>query len=122
MSTALYGQRLCRAAFAAGVVIIVVLSLLSQDSLPSVQVSDKVNHVLAYGCVTLAGGLGFRSMRQWLWLALGMTLLGIAMEALQGLLPSRHLSLLDIYANSLGIILGLALAAPLRRILERRGL
>ena len=78
------GQKLYRAAFALGVLAIVVLSLMAQDSLPSVKVSDKLNHVLAYGCVMLVGGLGFRSTRQRVWLVLGMSLLGTAMELLQG--------------------------------------
>ncbi|HMB77938.1 MAG TPA: hypothetical protein VKN76_16195 [Kiloniellaceae bacterium] len=109
------GQKACRLAFAVGVAAIVALSLLPQPSMPDVQLSDKANHTLAYGCVMLAGGLGFWLGRQRLLLAGGLFLLGGAMELLQGLTPTRQMSLLDMVANTIGIAVGLLLAVLLTR-------
>jgi len=103
------------------VVTIMVLSLLPQADMPNVHMSDKINHTLAYGCVMLAGGLGFWLRRERVRLVGGLFLLGAAMELLQGLLPSRHMSLLDLAANVLGIAAGLLLSALLtHRLLSRR--
>ena len=112
-------QKLSRIAFAVGLLAIVMLSLLPQDSLPSVRISDKIYHILAYGCVALAGGFGFRGIRQRLIIALGMLLLGAGLELLQGLMPSRFMSLADIYANVAGILAGLLLVGLIERCLGK---
>ena len=112
-------QKLSRIAFAAGLLTIVMLSLMPQDSLPNVRISDKINHFLADGCVALAGGLGFGGIRQRLRIALGMLLLGAGLELLQGLMPSRFMSFADIYANVAGILAGLLLVALIDRCLGK---
>jgi VanZ family protein len=112
-------QKLSRIAFAVGLLAIVMLSLVPQDTLPSVRISDKINHFLAYGCVALAGGFGFGGIGQRLRIALGMLLLGAGLELLQGLMPSRYMSLADIYANVAGILAGLLLVALIDRCLGK---
>lgn len=113
MITAALGRNICRGAFGVGVVTIVVLSLLSQPSMPDIDMSDKTGHFLAYGGVMTVGGLGFWSDRQRIILVIGLFLLGITMELLQGLTADRHMSLLDIGANSGGILTGLILAVSI---------
>ena len=68
--------------------------------------SDKIGHFLAYGGLLLwFGQLG----RQYQWpAAIGLFVLGVALEGLQGLMASRHASLGDVLANSAGILLALA--------------
>jgi len=113
------GRNLCRVAFGVGVIAIVVLSLLPQADMPDVHMSDKVNHALAYGSVMLAGGLGFWLPRQRLLVVGGLFLLGGAMELLQGLTPTRHMSLLDLGANVVGIAAGWLLAVLLTNVILR---
>ena len=121
MTALFWGQRLCRIAFGIGVIAIAVLSLLPASDMPDVHMSDKIGHTLAYGCVMLAGGLGFWLQRQRLQVAGGLFLLGIAMELLQSLMPTRQMSLLDIAANTVGIAAGLLLCLAATRHLQRRG-
>jgi glycopeptide antibiotics resistance protein len=48
-----------------------------------------------------------------------MLLLGAGLELLQGLMPSRYMSLADIYANVAGILAGLLLVALIDRCLGK---
>lgn len=120
MTNVTWQQTACRLAFGIGVVAIVALSLLPQPDMPNVHMSDKVNHTLAYGCVMLAGGLGFWLTKQRAYLAGGLFLLGGLMEVLQGLTPTRHMSWLDLTANSIGIVIGWLLAVALTYSFLRR--
>jgi len=103
-------------AFAAGIVVVSVLSLTPGDVLPAIDVWDKLQHVLAYLTLAATGGVAFPGRRLIPRLALGLLILGCALEALQVLVPGRVASVDDAVANAIGVALGLAIA----RIVGRR--
>jgi VanZ family protein len=79
-------------------------------------VSDKVIHLLAFG--TLAFWFGSIVVRRdLLWLALALVAFGGLIEVAQGVMRlGRHAEVLDLAADSIGVLLGLALAlTPLGR-------
>ena len=49
--------------FAVGIIAVVTLSLLPGNDVPSVGVSDKIQHLVAYALLGLAGGLAFPTCR-----------------------------------------------------------
>lgn len=93
------------------IVVVIVGSLLPQLAPPSGNIFDKVIHVAAYACLTL---LGLAALTGWRTrgLAVGLLLvLGIAIEWMQGSLGGREASALDVAANAVGILVGLAIFA-----------
>ena len=99
-------RKLSQMAFVIGLVAVILLSLLPQDVLPDPGTWDKLNHVMAYGVLALAGGLGFRGLRSLLLVGIGLLILGIALEIAQAALPHRSASAYDVLANLIGISLG----------------
>jgi VanZ family protein len=97
-------------AFAAGIVVVSVLSLTPGDALPAINVWDKLQHVLAYLTLAVTGGVAFPGRRRLPRLAIGLLILGCALEALQGFVPGRDVSFDDAVANAIGVGLGLAIA------------
>ncbi|USA43225.1 hypothetical protein NCG89_00180 [Spongiibacter taiwanensis] len=70
----------------------------------SISIWDKLQHLGAYGALMLlAGGNTPRSL---LYRGLALIVFSGVMELLQGLAPGRSPSLLDLVANSLGVICG----------------
>jgi VanZ family protein len=61
---------------------------------------------LAYGALAVAGGIGYRGLRALILVALGLLLLGAALELAQSALPGRIASFYDVLANAIGIVLG----------------
>lgn len=92
---------------------IIVGSLISFKSLPTksvVTINDKLLHGFAYMVITFfwlfAKPIYFLPRKGWAILV-GVFLLGIALEILQGVLTSyRHAEILDAVANTTGILLG----------------
>ncbi len=88
----------------------IILSLIPGQKLPPTGVSDKLEHAAAYMLLTLwFTGLYPRSSY---WrIGLSMFLLGIVIEIAQGLMPfGRQADLRDVFANSIGILLGFVIA------------
>jgi VanZ family protein len=72
--------------------------------------SDLVAHFLLFGILAF-GALGFsRRAGQLGWLALTTSILGIALEFAQNLVPYREFDLLDAVANGVGALAGLGVA------------
>ena len=92
------------------VALVVVGSLTSLSNAGGVMLHDKVLHMGAYAALMSWFAQLFRHERTRLLLALGFIVLGIAMEVLQGLVPSRRSDLLDIVANTSGVVLAWALS------------
>lgn len=74
---------------------------------------DKSNHVLAFGTLAVLGLRGWRE-RTWLVLA-GLLVYGVLIEYLQGLTPYRDADAIDVVADAVGMLLGLACHVGLRR-------
>jgi VanZ family protein len=87
-----------------------VLSLMPAQSLPPVGVSDKFEHSLGYAMLTLwFAGMYPRS--RYLHIAIGMFMLGVAIEYLQGAMNwGRYRDYHDVLANCIGIASGLLIA------------
>ncbi len=99
-------RKLSQMAFVIGLLAVILLSLLPQDVLPDPGTWDKLNHVMAYAALALAGGLGFRGLRSLLLIGIGLLILGAALEIAQAALPHRSASAYDVLANLIGISLG----------------
>ncbi len=94
------------------------LSLAPSDDVPSVGFSDKIQHGLAFCILTVGYGLLFPRRRA--GVIVGVAVLGIAIEVLQGVMPfGRDAEFADLFADAIGIAFGLMLlrllAAPTTR-------
>ena len=88
-----------------------IANLMPQHDLPRLGgISDKLEHIVGYGVLALwFAGIYPRTR----YPAIGVALLamGILIEGLQGAMHlGRQADLRDVYANSIGILCGLALA------------
>lgn len=107
------------------IAIVIILSLMPNPPDPlAFEQSDKLSHFLAYGWLMLwFCQLYSGAARRW-DLALLFIALGVGLEFLQSLTPDRAYEILDMAANSGGVLLGWLLAAtPLARglhVLESR--
>ncbi len=90
---------------------IVYLSLKSPNGGVNVQLNDKVGHFIGYGVLSLNTFLifGFKPIRKGIVLIIGLLGMGAILEGLQGFVPGREVSGLDIVANSIGVAIGTAL-------------
>ena len=90
---------------------IIYLSLKSPNGGVNVQLNDKVGHFMGYGVLSLNAFLvfGFKPIRKGILLVFGLLGMGAILEGLQGFVPGREVSGLDIVANSIGIAIGTAL-------------
>ncbi len=82
-----------------------------------VQGGDKVNHLLAFGSMAVAGRFGWSSGRAALvGVALGLLGYGGFIELVQSQIPGRDAAWDDLLADAIGIAGGVLLAALLRRL------
>lgn len=89
--------------------VVVVSSLVPNEDLPHVRVSDKVEHIVAYSGLALWFG-GLMSPRRYLYLALVLLALGGGIEIAQGLMGlGREADWRDFYADAFGVALGISL-------------
>ncbi|HWT14949.1 MAG TPA: VanZ family protein [Patescibacteria group bacterium] len=99
---------LWRGLFALAITVVIVLSLVSNDSLRQVDFigNDKVGHLLAY-FVLMAFAVQLRDAgSDWSRAAFGLLLMSIALEFLQQASGLRRGDIRDVYANATGIVLG----------------
>lgn len=94
---------------------IAVLSLLPPKSGLEIQSNDKVNHFIAYACLTFSG-LAANILKGKFGLVLFFILFGILMEWLQGFVPGRDQSFFDTVANILGVGIGFFIHRSMRRL------
>ena len=99
-------RKLVKTAFFIGLVPVIALSLLPQETLPETGLWDKLIHTLAYAVLALSGGIGFKGWRSLLVLGLGLVVLGAGLELAQSVIPDRVGSLTDALANFVGVAIG----------------
>lgn len=88
---------------------VVVGSLMPGHTLPKMIASDKLLHASVYFVLMIwFAGLYRRSRHA--WIALGLMMLGLALDVLQGMTTSRTFDPLDIGANVGGILVALVLS------------
>ncbi len=87
------------------------LSLKSPDGGVQVKLNDKVGHFIGYSILSLNTFLvfGFKPTKKGILLILGLLGLGGLLEIFQGFVPGREVSMMDIVANSTGVLIGTAL-------------
>jgi len=76
----------------------------------SVMLQDKLLHTFAYACLMGWFAQIYRHDLTRLVLVVGLILMGIAMEFIQGMVPYRQYEVLDMVANTSGVLLAWALA------------
>lgn len=104
---------------------VVYLSIMPNPPVgPPIPFFDKVGHLLAYA--TLMGWFTqlYSGKTAWWRLGLAFVLLGVVIEVLQGLGPSRLFEVADMLANSAGVVFGWWLSrgwfAGVLAVVERR--
>lgn len=101
--------------FVSYAVVVAILSLQPGDG-SSIGPYDKVAHVLTYGIFALlAHRLNF-SGRQFMYVCIGIVAYSGLLEVAQSFVPGREMSVLDLLANALGVLVGVLLGD---RFLER---
>ncbi len=108
-------------AWAVGTVAILVLSILPLDQLPLASpLSDKIEHLVAYGLVALMGFLAASTVQRRVLLGLFMVVMGITLEFIQAEVPGRFFEVLDMVANGLGVLIAGVVAGVYYRIKSSR--
>lgn len=97
---------------------VALMSLLPQQDIPRVDVSDKVEHFAAYAILAILGAFGFLGRRSWLCLLLFLPTFGAVMELLQAFSPGRSPDIADAAANMVGVMVGLMVAAVAQRFVR----
>jgi len=102
-------KRAARVLFLIAMIAIAIGALGTETSLGfSLKGIDKLVHLGAFFLLALLGALGWPRYRA-LFL-IGLPVLGVAIEALQTLVPSREFSLLDAVMNGIGVGVGVTLS------------
>jgi len=101
-------RTLARICFAVGIIIVVMGSLNPQPAILPLRLSDKLVHILAYAILGIVGSIGYPNRSMTAVLIGGLTVLGGAIEIAQIYIPGRDGTLLDVLANALGSVLGVA--------------
>ncbi len=99
-------RKFAKTAFFVGLVAVIALSLLPNETRPETGLWDKWNHTLAYGVLALSGGFGFKGWRSLLMVGVGLVVLGGGLELAQSVIPDRDGSTYDALANFVGVAIG----------------
>jgi VanZ family protein len=76
---------------------------------------DKLNHATAFAALSAVGLLSRRATASPVRVAVAALLYGVLIELVQSRIPGRSAELADLLADTVGIVLGLALVRALRR-------
>lgn len=103
------------------IAVIITVCLIPPPPLDLPPNSDKVEHFLAYFVLAGAAVQIYRTRAALLWAGVGLVGLGIGIECLQGALTDNRMAdPMDVLANSIGVIAGMAITfTPLRDLLLR---
>jgi len=101
-------------------VLVVVISYLAVIPAPPREIDtgwDKLNHVMAFTALALAGRFGFPgSLRRWAALVLALIAFGGLIEVVQYFIPGRDSEWADLLADTVGIVAGVLLAICAQRL------
>ena len=92
-----------------------ILMLLPAEELPSVDLSDKTEHLLAFFGLMALAWLGYRQQQAPWQLAAWLIAYGIGIECIQYFIPSRSFSVLDMVADAAGVLPAWLLATQLEK-------
>ena len=94
---------ICRCGFYIALLAISWLALAPQDEVFVSTGWDKANHLLAFFVLCGLLDLSYRDLSLWRWKLPLLFVYGLSLELLQGVLPERSMSLLDLLADALGL-------------------
>jgi VanZ family protein len=95
------------------------LSLTPAPPEVDIEYGDKLGHFAAYGLLMFWFSQLYPKRTTRVAYAIGFVAMGIGLEFLQGQLGYRTYEVFDMYANTLGVLLGWAAALALRKPLFR---
>lgn len=98
---------------------IVWLSLTPSPPTVDFAESDKVGHFIAYGVLMFWFSMLYFKRASRAAYAAGFIAMGVGLEFVQGWLGYRTYEVFDMVANTIGVLLGLALALAMSRISVR---
>lgn len=101
-------QRLLRVLLALELLGIIYLSIKSPNGGVNVHINDKLGHFIGYGVLSCNTFLvfGFKNKATTLKLLFVLIAIGVILEWVQGFIPAREVSALDVVANAVGVALG----------------
>ena len=108
-------RKACIAAGWGWVAAIVWLSLTPRPPVIDIPQSDKIGHFVAYGLLMFWFSQLYLQRRTRIAYAAGFIAMGVGLEIAQGALGFRTYDVFDMYANTLGVLLGWAAALCLPR-------
>jgi VanZ family protein len=88
---------------------VIVGSLVPGELLRAITISDKVMHAGTY-FVLMVWFAGLYRRQRFVPIAVGLFLLGIALDVAQGGTATRTFDLLDILADAVGVVIGLVVS------------
>ena len=95
------------------VITVIYLSLSTPPKLPDVEFADKYGHILAYASLAFWFGQLFTRLNSQFAIFIIFSLMGVALEYLQGLGQTRMFEYADMVANIIGAALGWLLTRTL---------
>lgn len=98
------------------ILVISWLVVAPQEELPPVRLWDKAAHTLAFAALMLLCAIAYRQRFSLARIAIMLFIFGVGIEIIQYLIPYREFSLLDMLANSLGILVALPLIIPIEKL------
>jgi glycopeptide antibiotics resistance protein len=96
---------------------IVWLSLTPRPPQIDVQFGDKIGHFGAYGLLMLGFCILYPALRARIFHATGFIAMGVGLEFVQGWLGYRTFDVMDMAANTIGVLLGWGSAVILRKLI-----
>ena len=99
---------LARVGFVVCVFSILILALSPAEHIPGFTWWDKFNHSFAFFVLTCLLYFSFSEVKWVTQVVLPLLVFGLLIEILQLLSGYRHFSLLDVFADAVGIVVGLA--------------
>jgi VanZ family protein len=89
----------------------IIANLMPAHDLPTLGgISDKTEHIVGYAVLSLWFA-GIYPRARYPMIGVGLLVMGIVIEGLQGAMHwGRQADLMDVYANTIGIVCGLVLA------------
>lgn len=113
-------RRFCVAIGWVLVAAIIVISVIPSPPSVDFEQGDKLGHLLAYGGVMFWFSQLYQTTRTRLAYAVGFIAMGISLEFVQRALGYRSFEVLDMVANTIGVLLGGAAALIIPRFLPQR--
>jgi VanZ family protein len=108
-----------KAAFVTALSAIYLLAVLPGDSLPGVQLWDKLQHAAAFFLLALLMGRAWPRSSLWRLRLPSLFAYGVMIEMSQSMLSYREASLHDLVANACGLLLYVVLATAVGEFIAR---